>query len=339
MMRRSSLWLSALALINLVACSEDVPEERTVAQCSDGKDNDGDGLTDCGDPDCRALVICLPDARVDAGRDRGKDLLGKDRRLSETTIADRAADGPLSFKEQEPNNGTTKTEFNTITVPTTISGAIGAADDIDLFSWTAAAGDRLVVTVKSVSGGALQPHLAIFGDSTLSVPAAVSAGPKTDEVMAEYYVLKPGTYFIGVRDRRNVGTTSAHVGGPTFGYTVTVLPLSRAPLPATVGGETSGTLDPPGTVAVLSFSAVKDDVLEVTILAHRLATPSNVDSRLSLFFPAQQIYLGTNDDLSVSETDSLLQGTMPFTGTYHAIVENEGQPGADLSFKLKITKK
>jgi len=30
--------------------------------CLDGIDNDGDGMTDCGDPDCQALVRCVPAA-------------------------------------------------------------------------------------------------------------------------------------------------------------------------------------------------------------------------------------------------------------------------------------
>jgi hypothetical protein len=39
------------------------------SECSDGKDNDGDGLVDCQDPDCQSAPICggRPDAGLDSG--------------------------------------------------------------------------------------------------------------------------------------------------------------------------------------------------------------------------------------------------------------------------------
>ncbi|MFH1291665.1 MAG: MXAN_6577-like cysteine-rich protein [bacterium] len=40
--------------------------ENTVALCKDGKDNDGDGLADCNDQDCKQFLICAP-ATPDAG--------------------------------------------------------------------------------------------------------------------------------------------------------------------------------------------------------------------------------------------------------------------------------
>jgi hypothetical protein len=256
-------------------------------------------------------------------------------RVGDSRPADRSSspDALSAVPEQEPNDGTTKTEFMSITIPIAVKGAIGVPDDIDVFGWNAAAGDRLTAVVKS--DGTLQPHLAIFGDSALDVPAAVNTG--TGQVMAEYYVLKSGSYFIGVRDRRNVGSSS-HVGGSDYTYTLEVSALQRAAQPATVGAETKGDLAPPGTIAVLSFDAAAGDKLQVEVIAARLSPPSAVDSRLSLFYPAQKTWLGTNDNISLQQTDSLLSGTMPFAGTYHAIVENEGTAQSNLGFTLKISK-
>jgi hypothetical protein len=268
-----------------------------------------------------------PDLRIQAS----------EARLAEARAADRSggADAKTStVPEREPNDGTTKTEFMGITIPVVVSGAIGVPDDIDVFGWDAAAGDRLTAVVKS--DGTLQPHLAIFGDSALNVPAAVSTG--SGQVMAEYYVLKSGSYFIGVRDRRNVGSSSAHVGGAAYTYTLEVATLQRAPLPATVGAETKGDLAPPGTIAVLSFDAAAGDTLQLDVLAAQLTPPSAVDSRLSLFHPGQKAWLGTNDNISLQQTDSRLTGAMPFAGTYHAIVENEGTATSNLGFVLKISK-
>ncbi len=33
--------------------------EISATQCQDGKDNDGDGLTDCEDADCKGFVFCV----------------------------------------------------------------------------------------------------------------------------------------------------------------------------------------------------------------------------------------------------------------------------------------
>jgi hypothetical protein len=179
----------------------------------------------------------------------------------------------------------------------------------------------------------------VFGDSALNVPAAVNAGPQPD-LLCEYYVLKSGSHFVAVRDRRNVGSSSQHVGGPSFGYALAVAALARAPIAASVGGETPAVLSPDGTVAVFSFSAAPNAELELGVLAARLSPPSAVDSRLSLFHPGQTAWLGTNDNLGLGQTDSLLKGTMPFAGTYHAIVENEGPwGGGNMNVTLKITKK
>lgn len=327
-MHDGRLFRPALAAILLaVACSAPGSEERSDAECSDGGDNDGDGLVDCADPDCGARAMCA--------RDSGGDLPVADLRVgSELRAPDRGPDSAVVVPETEPNNGTTKTEFMPVTIPVVVSGAIGTADDVDIFGWQAAAGERLTATVKS--DGALEPHLAVFGDAPLGVPPAVSAG--TGQVMAEYYVLKSGSMFIAVRDRRNVGSSPAHVGGPQLTYQLTVSWLDRPPQPAVVGGQVSADLSPPGTVGVFSFEAVQDDKLEITVLAARLSPPSALDSRLSLFHPGQKAWLGTNDNISLSQTDSLLQGTMPFSGIYHAIVENEGSAVSNLGMVLKITK-
>ncbi len=42
-------------------CDPDAPSpENTPALCSDGIDNDGDGLTDCEDPKCQQFAVCAP---------------------------------------------------------------------------------------------------------------------------------------------------------------------------------------------------------------------------------------------------------------------------------------
>lgn len=286
------------------------------------------------------LVACSDDGTTapDAGiPDRGP---GTDAPVADGPTADQSLpeggtpDGPAGdtlqqSTEQEPNDGTTTTEYNTIQVPALVKGAIGQADDIDLFGVAAQAGERFTVTVTS--DGTLQPHLVVF-DPEDKLPTAAHPGPGST-VMAEYYPLKSVTILIGVRDRRNVGSSSQHVGGAGFTYTMTVTPLTRAPVTVTVGGQQSAALDPPGTVRVFSFSASQSDDLDIAVLTGG----SDVDARLSLFHPGQKAWLGTNEDLVSS--DALLTGPMPFSGTFHAIVENVAETfGSNLGFALKITK-
>jgi hypothetical protein len=281
--------------------------------------------------------VTSPDSGADASASDGADDLSAD--LSADVSVDLAIDqtGGDSFAtvtESEPNDGKTATEFNAITVPSVISGTIGTAGDADVFSFSAQAGDRLTVQASSLD--AAQLHLAVFGDAALNVPAAVNAFGNGKDAFAEYYVLKSGTYYIALRDRRNVGSNPAGVGGPTFGYTITVAPLSRAPQAITVGQSKTDQITPAGTVRVYAFSAKKDDQLELRAKAKALTPASDVDTRLSLFHPGQKAWLGTNDNPSLSETDSLLQGKMPFTGTYHVVVENVADSGSDLRVEVSV---
>ena len=302
-----------------------------IAGCSDDTDAGQDGAPAAQDQGVQ------DGAGVDKGKaDKGQaDKAKADKATADKGKADKAPDSAGTITEQEPNNGTTKTEFQPVSAPIMINGAIGKPDDIDLFGLKVQAGQRLVV--KVTSGGTMQAHLAVF-DLANKLPAAVSAGPGNG-AMAEYYVLSnAATLLVGIRDRRNVGSGSLHVGGPKHTYTVSILPLKRAPIPINVGAEKKSSLSPAGTVRVFSFPAKKDDKLQIQVRARALSPSSDMDSRLSLFCAGQKTWHGTNDDAPGTKGDSLLKGTMPFTCTYHAVVENVKLDATKLDFALKITK-
>ena len=68
-----------LLLASLAGCSDHVsdtgvrlPEGRTAGDCSDGADNDGDGLFDCNDPGCSGSPDCVP-ADTDTGTNTDTD--------------------------------------------------------------------------------------------------------------------------------------------------------------------------------------------------------------------------------------------------------------------------
>ena len=41
-------------------CNDCGPRSHSDEACTDGQDNDGDGFTDCDDPDCSELNSCGP---------------------------------------------------------------------------------------------------------------------------------------------------------------------------------------------------------------------------------------------------------------------------------------
>ncbi len=52
------LTLSCLSFFGVNACTDIDDEEIPAEICDDGIDNDGDGLTDCEDPDCELAPEC-----------------------------------------------------------------------------------------------------------------------------------------------------------------------------------------------------------------------------------------------------------------------------------------
>ncbi len=136
------------------------------------------------------------------------------------------------------------------------------------------------------------------------------------------------------RDRRNLAKPSQKVGGAAFTYTVTVTPLTRAPVQVAVGAQQTSTLAPRGTVRVFAFTAAKDADLDLEAL---VIAPADIDARLSLFHVGNKSWHGTNE--TPGALDAKLSGKMPLSGTYHAIVENVADYPTKLDFTFKITKK
>ena len=74
--RALAAWAAAAGALLLAACSDrsgDTPDpsELTVAECSDGRDNDADGLVDCAEPACAVHGFC--DGAATDGGTIGRD--------------------------------------------------------------------------------------------------------------------------------------------------------------------------------------------------------------------------------------------------------------------------
>ncbi|MGL1935647.1 MAG: hypothetical protein OCD01_11525 [Fibrobacterales bacterium] len=52
---------------------EDPDGENTNMRCSDGRDNDKNGVEDCDDPNCSTVAVCMPESICDDGLDNNSD--------------------------------------------------------------------------------------------------------------------------------------------------------------------------------------------------------------------------------------------------------------------------
>ena len=90
-----------------------------------------------------------------------------------------AADsGPTPQNEVEPNDGKQTSEVNAISVPAIVNGAIGSANDADVFAITGAAGQRLTVTVTPGGGSSLRAAGAGASNSAAHAPPGRPANPR-----------------------------------------------------------------------------------------------------------------------------------------------------------------
>ena len=72
---KASMLLAGLLLGNGVAAAQDLKETR----CTDGQDDDGDTVYDCGDNDCKADPACVPDGSDEVGEARCGDFVDNDK--------------------------------------------------------------------------------------------------------------------------------------------------------------------------------------------------------------------------------------------------------------------
>lgn len=238
--------------------------------------------------------------------------------------------------EVEPNSGAPDGgQLDSITAPGAKQGAVGTANDIDIFTVMLTAGTRWTWSLAS-NGSVLAPHLAV-SEFANTVPALVSRGAAGGTASIEQLVLKTGTYAVIVRDSRNVpASTTQNAGSAAHTYTVSGAASVRAPMPVAVPSTTPGTLANRYASALYAFALTSSTAVTVNVRAKAKATPSDMDSRLTLFAKSTNQWVGTNDDLSGASTDSKLSGTLT-PGDYWVVVDNVSETSNDLSFELVIT--
>lgn len=281
-----------------------------------------------------------PEAAADAGSGAGDGAVPPaDEGDAGAQGADDAASGDdgavPSLTEKEPNNGASASDFQAVKVPAAIAGAIDPAGDTDVFRASLAAGDFYVWRLEP-TGAALSPHFGLI-EKDDAVPHFAAKAGKGAVVEQEQFVTMTSDWNAVVRDATNVAGGGAKVGGAGFGYTLTVRKEARASVPVVVGSTTKASLKTPYQVALFALDLNSETALDVDVLAQRKAPASSLDTRLTLFDMSKKVWIATNDDIALDQSDSRLGSDALPPGKYMLVVDAVDAKGTDLSFELKLT--
>lgn len=301
----------------------------------------------------RFLLLLLPLLAACPGPyapvpDGGTQLIGGDAGVGEdageTGAEDAGADagtidagfdaGWIVQVESEPNNGDTVDGVNEVQLPADVSGAIDPAGDLDILHFNHAAGEVWTYTLApGDEASTFAPHLAV-AEHANQVPTLVAAAAAGEVARQEHFTLSSGRYNVFVRDARNV-PSSTGVGGPAFTWRFVATPTPREPTEVAVPSTTQGALAFPRAIGLYRFTLSSETNVRIELRAKGKASPSDLDTQLSLFDANAQQWIATNDDVSLGETDSELGGTFQ-AGTYTLVVENLEPAAGDLTYELAV---
>ncbi|CAN5924891.1 hypothetical protein BH11MYX4_BH11MYX4_61690 [soil metagenome] len=279
-----------------------------------------------------------PAATQEAGPGADAAVAPEDAAEDTATASDggKDAEEPLtSATEVEPNNGATKTEVGTMKLPGIMNGKIDPVSDVDLFTIDLTPGDFWEWSAAPTTAD-LAPHITVCDIAAGGLnPTVVGYAAAGATAKLQHFVLRPGTFVMGMRDARNIPAPGTK-GGPTFGYAVTAKRAAPQPVSVTFPITKTGKLASVGSVDLYTFPGTGGKGFDIVVNAARKQPASTLDSRLSLFDLTAKKAIITNDNASGSTTDSQIGGADPLPSTYLVIVENEGKNEADLSYEIQF---
>ncbi len=286
-----------------------------VAACGD----DGTGTTDSAmPPDGATDTGTTPDASPDASADATPD-----------ATPDAA---PMMLTEMEPNDGTTTDEVNDLPIGATMSGAIDAAGDSDIFRIPTVGGHAYVIQLTTP--GALMGHLTVIDSGRDGAAAGedyVHLSRTGTEADVELDLLAMGDgHLVAVRDVRSLDG-GAGSGGADHDYvlSVTEVPAASIATPLTFPSTVTGALDHPGAMGVHSF-----DGTEGTWVTLDLAPTGMMDGRLFIVSEATGSWIARNDDRSAGDTSPLIDAPLTASGTMYLVVENIDEMATGLGYSI-----
>ena len=167
-------------------------------------------------------------------------------------------------------------EARSLAVGTVASDSISNGTDVDMFKFTAAAGQRLAFDLDRAAGSSIDSYLRVF-DSTGRVLAYNDNGAAAGESssLASYLQVTfatPGTYFVGVSANPNraynPATGGTDVSGRGGGYTLAATSVATA---ATAARSTSSSRGVFSDVRVAAVSEVTGLAANLTDVLQRIA--------------------------------------------------------------------
>ena len=233
-----------------------------------------------------------------------------------------------------------------ITATRQSSGRIDPADDVDMFSFTVAAGQRIAFDIDNPAGGTLDSFLRCF-DGRGNEIGRNDDGPAPDEPASNesYLALTfsvAGTYYVGVSGFGNATYNPSTGGddrpGSTGGYTLTLSEVDADPDDTIASATALGPLSGPQTrTGTIDLNGTDVDLYSVTVSAGQRvgfdidrAGTRTLDSYLRLF-DASGRELQANDDgptpTEPASSESYIEFTFTAAGTYYLGVSGFGNAG------------
>ncbi|MFZ4732674.1 MAG: DVUA0089 family protein, partial [Pirellulales bacterium] len=232
------------------------------------------------------------------------------------------------------------TPLGAIIATRTVSGAVGDPLDVDLFSFSVAAGQRVSFDIDRPAGSALDSFLRLF-DSTGTPLAANDNGPTMGEVASnEAFVMftfeTAGTYFLGVSGSPNTSynpvSGTGDRAGSTGAYALVIETMVAADVDnddqiseATVLGTIAATetRSVPGVIG----NAIDVDIFAITVVAGQKIsfdidrpTGGALDSYLRIFDSTGTVLAFNDDGPTPGENatrESFIDYTFPTAGTFY----------------------
>jgi len=254
---------------------------------------------------------------------------------------------PARVNESEPNN--TFAQAQTITPDVLIVGRLDPAGDVDFFSFSAAAGQRLTVDINARS---LTPPseadtvVTLFDSNGQPLAENDDAGGSLDSFLT-FEIPRSGQYVVRIRN-------FSPKGGSSYTYEALITLTGAAPPPPGAVTESepnnspaqataitpnvtvSGTINPAGDVDFFSFEARRGQQLVIDLDARSLTPSSPLDTIVTLY-DGNGRQLAENDDAEGS-TDSRLRFTIPADGRYIFRVRSfDGKGGPDYRYRATVT--
>jgi hypothetical protein len=157
-------------------------------------------------------------------------------------------------------------EARSLSIGSSVGDSIGGATDVDMFKFTATAGQRIGFDVDPASDSALDSFLRVFNSSgtrlTSNNDRAAPGETLGKSSYLEYTFATAGTYYVGVsgnpNSSYNAATGAGDVAGSTGGYRLFLVNRTAAVQALAVMPTAAARQNPLPTVRVMSLAMLDD---------------------------------------------------------------------------------